>query len=137
VPRQRIIVLVALLAVGALAGCSGDDDAGPTTTTGRSATTTPATGGVDRPLVPIADAATRDDATPIRVEGVLFVTDTETRLCGAIGESSPVQCLGDSIAVGGVDPADYALGDGGPGVMISAGPVIVAGIMEDGVLVAD
>ena len=135
-PPQRTIAAFALLALGALTACSGDDDTASSTPPPTSSDSSSPTGD-GRPLLSIADAAARDDATPIRVEGVLFLTDDETRLCGAIGESFPVQCLGDSISVDGVDPDDYALENGGPGVRISAGLVIVPGIMQDGALVTD
>lgn len=128
-PRHRA-TLVALLVLAVLAACSGEDE-GSTTTTGAAA------GGDERPLLPIADAAARQDVTPLRVQGVLFVTADETRLCGAIGESYPVQCLGDSLVVTGVDPDDHRLVDGGPGVEISEGTVIVPGVVRGGVLVAD
>jgi len=83
----------------------------------------------------LAEAATVADGTEVSVEGVLFVTADEMRLCGAIGESNPVQCLGDNVPVTGVDPADHAMGSGGPGVEISAAPVLLEGTMEQGTLV--
>ncbi len=122
--RGAAVLLVVVLTLSA---CASDDEDGAGSST---------TSGQDVGLVSLADAATAADGTTLTVEGVLFVSADGIRLCGAIGESYPVQCLGDSVPVTGVDPGDHAMGDGGPGIEISAGPVTVEGTMEQGTLVA-
>jgi hypothetical protein len=126
----RVLAVGALLAL-ALAACSaagsGDDVTDDTGDGGRLA------------AVSIAQVLTFDDETPVFVRGTLFSDADGVRLCEAIGESFPVQCLGDQIAVTDLELfpeyADLLVGDGE--VRTSDGEVAVVGYYSDGTLRID
>ena len=89
-----MLAVGALLAL-ALAACSaadsGDDGTDDTGDGGRMA------------AVSIEQVLTFDGETPVFVRGTLFSDADGVRLCEAIGESFPVQCLGDQISVTDLD----------------------------------
>ena len=126
----KMLAVGALLAL-ALAACSaadsGDDVTDDTSDGGRLA------------AVSIAQVLTFDDETPVFVRGTLFSDADGVRLCEAIGESFPVQCLGDQIAVTDLELfpeyAELLVGDGE--VRTSDGEVAVVGYYSDGTLRID
>ena len=105
-----------------------------------SATTTTADGGRLMAPVSIEQVLTFDaDNTPVFVKGTLFSDANGVRLCEAIGESMPVQCLGAQITITDLDQfpefADLLLGDGE--VKTSAGEIDVVGYYTNGNLRID
>jgi hypothetical protein len=89
--------------------------------------------------VSIDQVLTFDDETPVFVRGTLFSDADGVKLCEAIGESFPVQCLGDQISITGLDQfPEYAgllVGDGE--VKTSDGEVAVVGYYSNGTLRID
>jgi hypothetical protein len=128
---RRTLALGALVAALTLTACSaaGSDDGGTVDTVdgGRLA------------AVSIAQALTFEDGTPAFVRGTLFADRDGVRLCEAIGESLPVQCLGAQIAITDLELfpeyADLLVGDGE--VRTSDGEVAVVGYYSDGTLRID
>ena len=126
----KMLAVGALLAL-ALAACSaadsGDDVIDDAGDGGRLA------------AVSIAQVLTFDDETPVFVKGTLFSDADGFRLCEAIGESFPVQCLGDQIAVTDLELfpeyAELLVGDGE--VRTSDGEVAIVGYYSDGTLRID
>ena len=127
---RRMLAVGAILAL-ALTACntaeSTDDTTGDTGDGGRLA------------AVSIAQVLTFDDETPVFVRGTLFSDANGVKLCEAIGESFPVQCLGDQISVTDLELfpeyADLLVGDGE--VRTSDGEVAVLGFYTDGNLRVD
>jgi hypothetical protein len=119
------IFALALTACGA--ADSGDD---VTATTG---------GGGRLAAVSIEQVLTFDDDTPVFVRGILFSDANGVKLCEAIGESFPVQCLGDQISITDLDLfpeyADLLVGD--DEVRTSDGEVAVVGYYSNGTLRID
>ena len=80
-----------------------------------------------------------DGETPVFVRGTLFSDGSGVRLCEAIGESFPVQCLGDQISIIDLDKfpeyADLIVGEGD--VRTSEGEVAIVGYYSDGTLRVD
>ena len=89
--------------------------------------------------VTIEQVLTFEGETPVFVKGTLFADASGVRLCEAIGESSPVQCLGNQITISDLDLfpeyAELLVGDGE--VRISDGEVDVVGFYSDGNLRID
>jgi hypothetical protein len=116
--------LIALL----LSACAATSD-GTTTTAG----------GQRMVPVSIEQVLTLDSETPVFVKGTLFADADGVRLCEAIGESFPVQCLGDQITITDIDLyPEYAgllVGDGD--VKTSDGEVNIVGFYSNGNLRVD
>ena len=127
---KRALAVGAILAL-ALTACgaadSGDDGTVDTGNGGRLA------------AVSIGQVLTFDDDTPAFVRGTLFSDANGVKLCDAIGESLPVQCLGDQISVTDLDLfpeyAELLVGDGE--VRTSDGEVAVVGYYSNGTLRID
>ncbi len=89
--------------------------------------------------VSIDQVLTFEGETPVFVKGTLFSDANGVRLCEAIGESFPVQCLGDQISITDLDLfPEYAgllVGDGE--VRTSEGEVAVVGYYSSGTLRID
>ena len=118
--------LVALM----LSACAGADGGGTVTTAGDGQRMVP---------VSIEEVLTFDDETPVFVRGTLFADASGVRLCEAIGESFPVQCLGNQITITDLDqfPEYAGLLVGDDEVRISEGEVDVVGFYSDGNLRID
>ncbi len=89
--------------------------------------------------VSIEQVLTFEDEAPAFVRGTLFSDADGVKLCEAIGESFPVQCLGDQISITGLDLfpgyAEMLVGDGE--VRTSDGEVAVVGYYSNGTLRID
>lgn len=89
--------------------------------------------------VSIEEVLTFEGETPAFVRGTLFADAGGVKLCEAIGESFPVQCLGAQISIIDLDLfPEYAgllVGDGE--VRTSDGEVSVVGYYSDGTLRID
>jgi hypothetical protein len=120
-------VLLALALTACSAADSGDDGTGNTGDGGRLA------------AVSIEQVLTFEGETPAFVGGTLFADANGVKLCEAIGESFPVQCLGAQISITDLDLfPEYAgllVGDGE--VRTSDGEVAVVGYYSDGTLRID
>ena len=127
---RRILAAAAIFAL-ALTACSaagsGDDGTSGTVGGGRLA------------AVSIGQVLTSEGETPVFVKGTLFSDASGVKLCEAIGESLPVQCLGDQIAVTDLDLfpeyAELLVGEGE--VRTSDGEVAVVGYYSNGSLRID
>ena len=126
---RKTLAIAALLALS-LTACG----AGP----GDGATDDTVDGG-RMAAVSIAQVLTFEDGTPVFVRGTLFSDANGVKLCEAIGESLPVQCLGDQISITDLDLfpeyADLLVGDGE--VRTSDGEVAVVGYYTNGTLRID
>lgn len=127
----RFDIAATALAVMLLFACSGADrggDGGTTTVDGNRMAP-----------VSIEQVLTFEDETPVFVRGTLYADADGMRLCEAIGESFPVQCLGNQISVVDLDQfSEYAgllMGDGD--VRTSEGEVGIVGYYSDGTLRVD
>ena len=96
---KRMIVALGLLAAASLAACSDSDDSNDGGGSGADAPGMSAVG----PGISIAEARDSDLDGPLLVNGFLVARVGEARLCGALLESFPPQCGGDSLIVKGVD----------------------------------
>jgi hypothetical protein len=107
-------------------------------TGGDGGTTTTVEGSRMAP-VSIEQVLTFEGETPVFVRGTLYADADGVRLCEAIGESFPVQCLGNQISVIGLDQfPEYAgllVGDGD--VRTSEGEVDIVGYYSNGALRVD
>ena len=121
------IALFAAVLTAALVGCSTSSPGGPTPGGPRSGT---ATG----PGISVREALDSDFDTPVLVNGALFVSAGQVRLCSAIAESFPPQCGGDRIEVEGLELAtiDGLQAEGGTSWAES---VQLLGNVDNGVLV--
>jgi len=103
---------------------------GGTTTTGE---------GSRMALVSIEQVLTFEGETPVFVRGTLYADGDGVKLCEAIGESAPVQCLGNQISVIDLDLfPEYAgllVGDGE--VRTSEGEVDIVVYYSNGTLRVD
>ena len=128
--RREVLVIGGLLAL-VLTACnaadSADDGTDNTGDGGRLA------------AVSIAEALTFEGETPAFVRGTLYSDANGVKLCEAIGESFPVQCLGAQLSITDLDLfPEYArllVGDGE--VRTSDGEVAVAGYYSNGTLRID
>ena len=126
-PRGEIVVsaLIALL----LSACATTDGGTPTTD-----------GGGQR-MVPVSieEVLTFENETPVFVKGTLFADAAGFRLCEAIGESFPVQCLGNQITITDIDlyPEFAGLLVGDDEVRTSEGEVNIPGFYSNGNLRVD
>ena len=129
--RTRKILASLVLAAMALSACNASTDGEDTVTT--------IDGGRLMAPVTIEQVLTFEGETPVFVEGTLFADANGVRLCEAIGESSPVQCLGSQITITDLELfpeyADLLVGDGE--VRISEGEIDVVGFYSDGNLRID
>ena len=127
---RKTLAIAALLALTLTACSAADSDDGATEDTGD---------GGRLAAVSIAQVFTFEDGSPVFVKGTLFADANGVKLCEAIGESLPVQCLGDQISVTDLDLfpeyADLLLGDGE--VRTSEGEVAVVGYYTNGTLRID
>jgi hypothetical protein len=126
---RRVLAVGALVAL-ALTACnsaSGDGGNDGTGDGGRLA------------AVSIEQVLTFEGETPALVTGMLFSDANGVKLCEAIGESSPVQCLGAQISITDLDlfPEYSALLVGDGEVRTSDGEVAVSGYYSDGILRID
>lgn len=89
--------------------------------------------------VSLEQVLTFEGETPVFVRGTLYADANGVRLCEAIGESFPVQCLGNQISVIDLDLfPEYAgliVGDGD--VRTSEGEVDIFGYYSNGTLRVD
>ena len=89
--------------------------------------------------VSIEQVLTFEGEIPVFVRGTLFADANGVKLCEAIGESAPVQCLGNQISVIDLDQfPEYAgllVGDGE--VRTSEGEVDIVGYYSNGTLRVD
>jgi hypothetical protein len=126
----KVLAAGALLALALTACGAADSGDGVTDDTG---------GGGRLAAVSIAQVLTFDDETPAFVRGTLFSDANGVKLCEAIGESFPVQCLGAQISITDLELfpeyADLLVGDGE--VRTSDGEVAVVGYYSDGTLRID
>ncbi|HKY48410.1 MAG TPA: hypothetical protein VJQ79_10560 [Acidimicrobiia bacterium] len=127
---RRMVAAGALLAL-ALTACNAADSDDGTDGTGD--------GGGRLASVSIEEVLTFEGETPAFVRGTLFADANGVKLCEAIGESFPVQCLGAQISITDLDLfPEYAgllVGDGE--VRTSDGEVSVVGYYSDGTLRID
>jgi hypothetical protein len=127
----RFDIAATALAVMLLSACSG-------TNSGGDGGTTTVEGNRMAP-VSIEQVLTFEDETPVFVRGTLYADADGMRLCEAIGESFPVQCLGNQISVVDLDQfSEYAgllVGDGE--VRTSEGEVDIVGYYSNGTLRVD
>jgi hypothetical protein len=127
----RKVLAVGALLVFALTACnaadSADDGTGDTGDGGRLA------------AVSIEQVLTFEDETPALVRGTLFADANGVKLCEAIGESFPVQCLGAQISITDLDlfPEYTGLLVGDGDVRTSDGEVAVVGYYSNGTLRID
>jgi hypothetical protein len=110
-------VAVLLLALVLLAGCGSDDGQGE-----------PA--GV----LSIEQALAGEGGEPVVVSGSLLAQSGEARLCSALAESFPPQCVGPQLLVEGLDLDSLEHLETGGGVTWSDRPVRLRGTVSDGVL---
>jgi hypothetical protein len=127
---RKLLAVGAILAL-ALTACSAansSDDG-----------TTDTVGGGRLAAVSIDQVLTFEGETPVFVKGTLFSDANGVRLCEAIGESFPVQCLGGQISITDLDLfpeyADLLVGDGE--VRTSEGEVAIVGYYSNGTLRID
>jgi hypothetical protein len=110
-------VAVLLLALIVLAGCGSDD-------------------GEREPgaALSVEEALAVEGGEPVVVSGNLLAQSGEVRLCSALAESFPPQCVGPQLPVEGLDLDSLdGLATGG-GVTWSDRPVRLRGAVGDGVL---
>jgi hypothetical protein len=127
---RRVLAVGALLVL-ALTACSAADPAGDGTGD---------TGDGGRlAAVSIEQVLTFEDETPALVRGTLFADANGVKLCEAIGESFPVQCLGAQISITDLDlfPEYTGLLVGDGDVRTSDGEVAVVGYYSNGTLRID
>ena len=129
--RSRKTLASLVLAALSLSACTASTDGEDTVTT--------IDGGRLMAPVTIEQVLTFEGETPVFVKGTLFADANGVRLCEAIGESSPVQCLGSQITITDLELfpeyAELLVGDGE--VRISEGEIDVAGFYSDGNLRID
>ena len=129
--RIRKTITSFSLAALALSACNAPAD-------GEGSVTTLDGGRLMAPVT-IEQVLTFEGETPVFVKGTLFADAGGVRLCEAIGESSPVQCLGSQITITDLELfpeyAELLVGDGE--VRISDGEVDVVGFYSDGNLRID
>ena len=98
--RVALVLSGLMLAVLTLA-CSGDGDIQvPGVSSGASSATGPG--------ISIQEAMTSDLQGPLLINGFLFIEGKDVRFCSALAESSPPQCVGESLKVEGVDLSQVA-----------------------------
>ena len=129
--RIKTTLASMVLAALALSACNAPAD-------GEGSVTTIDGGRLMAPVT-IEQVLTFEGETPVFVKGTLFADASGVKLCEAIGESSPVQCLGNQITITDLELfpefADLLVGDGE--VRISDGEVDVVGFYSDGNLRID
>jgi hypothetical protein len=108
---------VLLLALALIAGCESDDGDGEP-------------GGA----LSIEHALAADEGEPVVVSGNLLAQSGEVRLCSALAESFPPQCVGAALRVEGLDLDSLDDLSTGGGVTWSDRPVRLRGTVRDGVL---
>ena len=124
---MKPILLLALFLAAALLGCSTPPSGAPTPGG-------PGSGTASGPGISVREALDGDFDTPVLVNGALFVSAAQVRLCSAIAESFPPQCGGDRIDVQGLDLSTIA-GLQTEGGTSWAESVQLLGNVENGVLV--
>ena len=124
---KKAAVAIAILVTSA---CRGTLDGGTDTTVD---------GGRLMAPVSIEQVLTFEGETPVFVRGTLYSDAQGVKLCEAIGESFPVQCLGNQIAITDIDLfPEYAgllVGDGD--VRTSDGEIDIVGYYSNGTLRVD
>ncbi|HEX2044945.1 MAG TPA: hypothetical protein VHF23_04880 [Gaiellaceae bacterium] len=120
---------LALLLAALLAGCggNGEGDAGNGATAGSS-------GLAAGPAISVGEALDSGSDEPLLVSGNLLAEAGRVRLCSALAESFPPQCVGAALRVEGLKLAEV---DG----LVSEGdvswtdrPTELLGVVRDGVL---
>lgn len=107
---RRLATLAALLALS-VAGCGADDEpaAGPAEAPAEDplppAEDGGASGGTTMKVHSVSEARAADEQGSLHVAGLLIDDGSGWRLCGAVLESYPPQCGGDSLVVEGLDPS--------------------------------
>jgi hypothetical protein len=118
------------IAILAMSACRGTTDGGTDST---------ADGGRLMAPVSIEQVLTFEGETPVFVRGTLYSDAQGVKLCEAIGESFPVQCLGNQIGITDIDLfPEYAgllVGDGD--VRTSEGEIDIVGYYSNGTLRVD
>lgn len=88
----------------------------------------------------VRDAISRQIPRSVPVTGFAFVDeDGSLRLCDGREPGSPPQCIGPWLDVTGIDPGRLNLRRSDPptGVSWSRGPVVLAGVVQPGRLLAE
>ena len=126
--RMVATALAAMLLIACGSADNGGD--GGTTSTVQGSRMAP---------VSIEQVLTFEGETPVFVKGTLYADADGVKLCEAIGESSPVQCLGNQISVVDLDdfPEYAGLLVGEDDVRTSDGEVDVVGYYSNGTLRVD
>lgn len=134
--RIVVLALVAML----LAACGGDEPAPSGTASPTPSAPTPTTGTTTGPPavgmgpgVTIEEALAGETDGPLLVNGYIVAEADVVRLCGALAESMPPQCGGDSLEVVGIDLDDYGVAEA-QGVAWTDEQVQVLGEVDGGVL---
>lgn len=132
--RFRLIALAAAAVMSIAIACTGGADGTPAAQTDGG----PSAGGAISavgPGVSVRDARASTLDGPLLVNGFVFVEDGRVRLCGALAESFPPQCGGDSLTLTGFPLEGFELQRSGD-VAWTDRSVQVLGYVEQGVMSA-
>lgn len=122
---MRILALVSIIATVTLfPACGSNEPGGDPDAAGTAA----------GPAISVEEALAADTGEALLVSGNLLVEDGETRLCGALAESFPPQCVGAALRVVGLDLAEVDDLVTESGVSWSDRPLELLGVVRDGVL---